>query len=826
VSIRKLVVAAFVVVAARAYAQDAATQQLLQEADKYYDQADYVRAASNYDRAIRSQPKDVPAAAYAKRASIFLFDKKYQDGLTWITDVAERVWPDDDLILEQKAVVLSRLEGKKKDAADIAERVVKRRDSYTLHILLGDYYYPQGATTADKTAAHYEAYLRNRPSDLSGGDGLVRVKLGFAYLHLGKFAESERTLDDALRSAGNDANIAANARKGLCAAYSGGRNYDRALTVCEKVLDDKRALRGDPSPYYNIGVAYLNRDRLDEAMRSADTFLGARPREAKGFVLRGLVYMKRNRLADAEVQLNQAEQLAPTDVEVARALGRLFLREKRAAKAVEKLQRAVAGRPSDAETVALLAEAYLADGQGQNAATQAERALKIPGQEKNVRLMGLAGEGYYVAGDLAKARDTLQRAMATAKSQSLPNDAHVRTLLVDTINRQAAVRFNADDFVTSEKLLLEARDIDPESTRTSFNLGLVAVQKGETDKAIKYLSAMLARTPNELLANRVIARAYLAQGNEAKAAEHYARAATEATARRNLAVLAEINTEWAPLLLKGGKVDEAVDRLEQAAQSARGQDFERATKRNLALAYFRRGYDRLRARRGADAVDDLENSVRDPGLLQGNEADTFTFALGLAYLDAGQQSRASAIFQSLAQKGKAGLPFLKPPFDAVGADFFAAYTMYRDPNPASRAKATTALEKLASRTSGALAAKVRDVLRSNWESVAYDAFTRGQVREADAALKKAGTLGTAERRVSVEHNQTVLDIDRNPAAAKGALARLTDRIPEALVNLGILADREGDAKGAFDYWSQAKNRGARSPKLDEWIDTKRRLFGF
>src|SRR5262249_52919753 len=112
-----------------AYAQDAATQQLLSEADRYYDQGDYERAASNFDRAIRAQPKDVPASAYAKRASLFLFAKAYDDGLAWIERTAEKAWPDDDLVLEQKAVILSRLEGRKKDAVDLAERVVKRRPS-------------------------------------------------------------------------------------------------------------------------------------------------------------------------------------------------------------------------------------------------------------------------------------------------------------------------------------------------------------------------------------------------------------------------------------------------------------------------------------------------------------------------------------------------------------------------------------------------------------------------------------------------------------------------------------------------------------------------
>jgi tetratricopeptide (TPR) repeat protein len=826
---RRVAVAALLLAATRAWAQDAATQQLLSEADRYYDQGEYERAASNYDRAIRAQPKDVPAAAYAKRASIFLFQKSYDDGLTWITGTAERAWPDDDLVLEQKAVILSRLEGKKKDAVELAERVVARRPSaYTLQSLLGDFYYQRGAAAADKTAAHYEAYLKNRPGDLSGQDGLVRVKLGFSYLHLGRFPDAEKQLDETLRSFGGDAALAANARKGLCAAYAGVGNWDRALTLCERVLDDKKALRGDASPQYNAGLAYLNRDRLDEAMRSADAFVALRPKEAKGYLLRGEVLEKRNRLPEAEAQLNQAETLAPSDGDVARELGRIYLRQKRAAKAIDKLTRAVAARPDDVDTHAVLIDAYLADGQGQAAATQAERALKIPGQEKSARFMVLAGEGYYEAGQLPAARGAFERALAAGKGQGGATESRARGLLVDTINRQAGDRLAADDLAGTEKLLGEARELDPESSRTTFNLGLVAVQRGDYNSALRYLGVRYQRTPADLLTNRLMAKAYLGLGNEAKANEHYGRAADEATARRNPAVLAEVNTEWAPLLVKAGKLDEAVDRLEQAIQVARGQPFEHATKRNLALASFRRGYERLRARRGAEAVADLEAATRDPSVLAGNEPDVFGFALGLAYLDTGQVARATALFnQAAAAERKGGaLPFLKPPFDAIGGDFFAAYTQYRDGSPNARARAITLLEKLQTRAGGGLGAKIRDVLRSAWEGAAFDAYNRGQTRDAEAALKKASALAPPDKRAAIDHNTAVLEMDRAAANARAALSRLVDRVPEALVNLGILAEREGDTKAAYDDWSQARARGARTPHLDEWIDTKKRLFGY
>ena len=45
-----------------------------------------------------------------------------------------------------------------------------------------------------------------------------------------------------------------------------------------------------------------------------------------------------------------------------------------------------------------------------------------------------------------------------------------------------------------------------------------------------------------------------------------------------------------------------------------------------------------------------------------------------------------------------------------------------------------------------------------------------------------------------------------------------------LVNLGILLDRQGESKRALELYRKAAERGARAPKLREWIDVKERLL--
>jgi hypothetical protein len=64
------------------------------------------------------------------------------------------------------------------------------------------------------------------------------------------------------------------------------------------------------------------------------------------------------------------------------------------------------------------------------------------------------------------------------------------------------------------------------------------------------------------------------------------------------------------------------------------------------------------------------------------------------------------------------------------------------------------------------------------------------------------------------------------AGAQAVFARLGDDPPEALYNLGIIEDQAGNSKRAYDLWTQARAKGVKTSKLDEWIDAKKRIFGF
>ena len=68
----------------------AAVEDDLRDGDKYFEEGDWRKAATAYDRAISKGPTEVPAAAYGKRAAIYIILKDYKGGLAFIDQAKTR----------------------------------------------------------------------------------------------------------------------------------------------------------------------------------------------------------------------------------------------------------------------------------------------------------------------------------------------------------------------------------------------------------------------------------------------------------------------------------------------------------------------------------------------------------------------------------------------------------------------------------------------------------------------------------------------------------------------------------------------------------------
>ena len=93
---------AFALVASFAAPAAADVADDLKEGDRYYEESEWKKAANAYDSAIKSAPRDVSPEAYGKRASIFIIQKDYKNGLEFVRKVAKAAHPDAGEILEAR----------------------------------------------------------------------------------------------------------------------------------------------------------------------------------------------------------------------------------------------------------------------------------------------------------------------------------------------------------------------------------------------------------------------------------------------------------------------------------------------------------------------------------------------------------------------------------------------------------------------------------------------------------------------------------------------------------------------------------------------------
>jgi tetratricopeptide (TPR) repeat protein len=817
----------------------------LREGDRAFEDGDWRRAATAFDRAIRKAPTQVPAEAYGKRAAIYIIQKDYGGGLTFLSDVAKKRHPDAPEVLEQEALLRWQT-GNRDQAIAVAEKVVaKKPTAFTNQQLLGEYY---AGRDPDKTVTAYEAYLSNRPADLEAGDLMPRIRLGFAYIGKARGALRDGTTDGSSTAArhygkaidqfevvhkkfGKTKIAAINADNGLCAGYTGLGKHDQAITVCERIIQDPKRIDANASVWFNLASAYLAKKQPGRARTAAQEFVRARSGEARGQILLGDSYLLERDWARALDHYVRAEKMLKPNqtreqVQLSIKLGKTYRRlPGKLTLAVTKLEAGIAGNPKNVELAIELGSAYLEAKQDAKAQGLAERALAsdsfaAASPDERGSVIAIAARAHYNQGKLKDARIAFERARELRKT-----DVEITRGLVATIVAQSFASFEKKDSRGAAALLQEALVVDPGASLPLINLAVLAIDDKKCDVALGHLAKLRDPQGNDaLLADRLAGRAYLclARPDLKKASERFG--AAEAAARKAQAnlVLAEVYTEWAPLLWSTD-LEGAVDKLQVAVQLA-GQTpgVAPAARRNLALALFRRGWKQMRDGKSSGAAEDFERATKDPKLLQGTEPLAFEFSRALALLDKGDTGAASRAFKALAGKGNPAA-YLKPPYNKIGTQFFGAYALYRTGNLASRQQAAADLARLQGEATGAFRQKLVELLASAWEYVAWESWRAGKSGAASQALGNASKYADGEIRRRISNNRAALSMSSSQIST---FQELGANVPEALVNLGILYDQQGKPREAYDAWVKAKAKGASARDLQRWIDAKKRIYGY
>jgi Flp pilus assembly protein TadD len=488
--------------------------------------------------------------------------------------------------------------------------------------------------------------------------------------------------------------------------------------------------------------------------------------------------------------------------------------------AIDKLATAWNTNSTSMELAVELGTAYLEAKLDGKATQLTDKVLagpdlpKAPPEQRTAILM-ISGKSLF---NVHKLKDA--RARFEAAEQLKPTDIQIQRALISTINEQG-IEAAPKDPKGAQALLDQALAIDPNSPTTLTNVAVLAIDRGDCEIAQRGLIKLqTVRGSDAVMTARLLGRAYLcgARPDSRKAAEAFGAAEREAKKANAQLALAEIYTEWAPLIWDADLAG-AVEKLEQAVQIAsQDPDVAPAAKRNLALALYRRGWKDLRENKSQEATADFERATRDPSVLKGSEPLAFDFSFAIALLDSGRGEQAAKLFKSLATRGNQGA-YLKPPYAKIGAQYWAAYAAYRTATGPARVQACNDLTKL----EGELGSRMRELIASCWETAGVDAARSGSPGAALKDLATADKTASAAQRRRIALDRTAVNLAKDKL---GELEGFGGDPPEALVDLGIVYDLLGRPKDAYDAWVRAKAKGAAAPNLQKWIDAKKRIYGF
>jgi tetratricopeptide (TPR) repeat protein len=798
-------------------------EQLFQAAEAAFNADRFDEAARLYEKVLALNPSH--RDAYLKRAVIYYQRKEYSAAVKLLRE-AQRTLPSDLGIKAQLGLTYYKL-GVYDWAVQFMEEATSKAPQQfpSVWLQLGQHYLGgldskdggKGKQDGQKAVAAFQAYFRARPEKLAADDVKYRPLLGNAYLLDGQYAEAQREFEQALRQSPGDLTT----RLGLATAYTAAGEYSKAIALYEKLLGEAK---NEPSIHYNLGASYLRTNRPRDAERQADAYTRAREQDAKGWLLLGDARLANHDDAGALAAYEQAHKRDPGNSMVPLRLGMVHLGVKRYREAESVLETARKLRPDDLEVLAGLVDVYKVT-RPQDTKQLTELGERL-GRSTNAEALTAAGVAYYVADNDALAEAAFTRAQAAD-----PRAPRPRLGLEMTLNRAADKALAKGALAEAEGLLLRAQKLAPDSVQTSRNLALVLLLEKKYTEAEKALGPARQKLGRDAVVNRLLGRIYQALGRKDEAIKAYQAAADVAQQSRGLA-LAQVDTDLGQLYIETGRLDQAVDVLETAVREAgagpANASLVAAAQHNLAVAYYRRGLGRLRDGKQSDqAYDDLSRAAALPmPALAGRELANIQCVAAVAAFQAGRFPQMQEALARVSKDGKdSGCQFM-PPYDKLGAELLMAYAQYRTPQDAARREAALkTFNKLLPRATGNTADILRDLIRSSYEIEGYESYQRNDVRRAQAALQVAQRVVSKSEHRSLDHNLAVLELtDGRLSTAERAFEQLGSRPPEALLNLGILRDRQGDARKALELYRKALERGVRNTKLKEWIDIKERLL--
>jgi tetratricopeptide (TPR) repeat protein len=395
--------------------------------------------------------------------------------------------------------------------------------------------------------------------------------------------------------------LAALATASLLALAAGAsaqvRVWRDSVTLFEHAL---RVTERNALAHINLGIAYLNRGRLDDAERELEKAIEVHPGAAEAHAGLGAVRAAEGRPAEALESYRAALRLDPGSSATHREMAGLLLASGDASQALVHFREASALAPRDGDALVDLAVGLSREGRHDEADRKFEEATHLP--VDMARLYQNWGAVLMERGEIEDAAKHFEKALALRPEYAAARFAaaeiamrrgdfekaaeHVREIVrLEPANENAQFRLglalaNGGKLDEAYAAFEKARTLNPARAETQYSLGLVLARLGDLDRAIAYFREAIALAPANAEAHYSLGLALAGKGQLEDAVASYRRAVELAPD------YAEAFNSWGVALASAGRVREAVEKFE-AALAINPQLAE--THNNLGLALSQMG---------------------------------------------------------------------------------------------------------------------------------------------------------------------------------------------------------------------------------------------
>lgn len=342
--------------------------------------------------------------------------------------------------------------------------------------------------------------------DLAGKQPEALLALAKSYYQTGQQTKAARTLSALENGPGRVQGVLLGAQ-----VAEEMRDYgtaERLLATIPKESAEFQAAR------YRLAVVKFDNRQYEQSQQLLQELINSGQKQGAILRLAGWCYHKTKRDEDAILMFREAIQLDPTDERNFLDFGALLVEQRKFSAARELANRTVAAFPTSADALVLLASIEFASEHFTDAVETYSRSLRLEGNNGDA-ILGLA-KAQAAAGMNDQAIKTLEQAL-----ERFPQKAAFELGLGLLLLREEQSQGSTQQ-VRAENLLRAAAKHDPTLAEAQYQLGELALRRGQTTLAISHLEKAAKISSESAATHFALARAYRRAGRTEDAARESA----------------------------------------------------------------------------------------------------------------------------------------------------------------------------------------------------------------------------------------------------------------------------------------------------------------